>query len=140
MNRPIQIGFVLVALAMAGRLVPAALAADADPGIYGQLDLAKFPKPKLIYDRPVIADAAARKTKAKPIYLHVPPGHEWHWNAHCRTYNACNVPVHFVSENWFVNVYLPAIGSRDGREQRYRIEAGRDREVRREYHDVHGED
>jgi hypothetical protein len=115
-------------------------AEDADPGIYGQLDISKFKRPPVIRRQPVVADRSARRSSAKPIYLHVPPGQEWHWYAHCRTYQACSVPVYFVTESWFVNVYLPAIGSRDGREQRYRILSARERASERDVHDRHDED
>lgn len=119
----------------------AAQAADTDQGIFGRIDTGKFPKPHLINHKPVVIDrAAARRSSAKPIYLHVPPGDEWHWNAHCRSYDACGVPVYFVTESWFRGVYLPAIGSRDGREQRYRIQAARERASERELHDSHNID
>jgi hypothetical protein len=48
--------------------------------------------------------------------------------------------VLFVTESWFVNVYLPQIGSRDGREQRYRIETARARGAERDRHDPHSDD
>jgi hypothetical protein len=88
----------------------------------------------------VIADRTARHASSKTaIYLHVPQGDEWHWYAHCQTYSACSVPVYFVTESWFVNVYLPAIGSRDGREQRYHILTARQRGSERDLHDRHDE-
>jgi hypothetical protein len=115
-------------------------AQDADPGIFGTIDVTKAGKPAVINARPVIADSKAAKKAGKPIYLHVPPGHEWHWYAHCGTYSACSVPVYFVKESWFVNVYLPVIGSRDGREQRYRVMMARERASEREIHDQHGDE
>lgn len=125
----------------AGAAAPAA----ADPGIYGPIDTAKFPKPQLVSSRPVIADRArlpkgARLSTAKPLYLHVPPREVSHWQAHCATYNACGVPVLFVSENWFVKVYLPAIGAMDGREQRYLEQMGRDREAQRDLREERSDD
>jgi hypothetical protein len=113
---------------------PAARADDTDPGIYGRLDVSKFGHPSVIRREAVVANGAKHRTSSKPVYLHVAPGQEWHWQAYCRTYDACSVPVYFVTESWFVNVYLPAIGSRDGREQRYRINTARERASERESH------
>jgi hypothetical protein len=127
----------LLALAMMATTLavsPAARADDTDPGIYGRLDVSKFGHPPVIRRAPVVANGAKHRTSSKPIYLHVAPGQEWHWQAYCRTYDACTVPVYFVTESWFVSVYLPAIGSRDGREQRYRINAARERASERESH------
>lgn len=131
-----------VALGLMGALLAlgSASAADADPGIFGPIDTGRFPKPKVINRKPIVIDRAAQHWFARPIYLHVPPGDEFHWNAHCHTYNACAVPVHFVTESWFVNTYLPAIGSRDGREQRYRMQAARERASERDVHDLHGDE
>jgi hypothetical protein len=118
----------------------AAQAEGPDVGIYGQIDVSKFPHPAVINKKPVVADKAGRKLFARTIYLHVEPGQEWHWHANCRTYNACSTPVYFVTESWFVNVYLPAIGSRDGREQRYKMQAARERASARDQHEQHGEE
>jgi hypothetical protein len=130
----------ILTLAVSLTVASGVRAADTDPGIYGRIDTGRFPKPLVINHKPVLLDRAARSRSAKPIYLHVRPGDEWHWNAHCKTYAACGAPVYFVTESWFMNVYLPAIGSRDGREQRYRIQAARERASERDRHDVHGED
>jgi hypothetical protein len=46
--------------------------------------------------------------------------------------------VHFVWENWFAKEYLPTMGSCDGREQQYRIDAARERSFERDFHDAHG--
>ena len=112
----------------------------ATPGIYGEIDSRRFPKPLLIQAKPVVIDGHSRNAHAKGVYLHVAPGEEWHWFTRCHAYNACAVPVYFVTESWFINVYLPAIGSRDGREQRYRAEAARARASERDRHDLHGDD
>jgi hypothetical protein len=111
-----------------------ARADDTDPGIYGRLNVSKFGHPPVIRREAVVANGAKHRTSSKPVYMHVAPGQEWHSQAYCRTYDACSVPVYFVTESWFVNVYLPTIGSRDGREQRYRINAARERASEREAH------
>ena len=128
-------------LAMAAMTIsgaPGAIAAD--PGIYGRIDTGRFPKPKTFNSRPMVASPPAKRSRAKPIYLHVMPGQQTHWHASCQTYDACSVPVYFVTEGWFLNVYLPAIGAQDGREQRYRIQMGRERDVVRDTHNMHGEE
>jgi hypothetical protein len=43
--------------------------------------------------------------RPQPIYLRVPPGHQKHWDKHCREYNACGVPVYFVREDWYQDHY-----------------------------------
>jgi hypothetical protein len=111
-------------------LTTAITSAAADQGIYGRLDLEKFPKPEFINAKPILGDASKRAS-GKSIYVHVPPGYERHWQFHCKTYDACNVPVQFVTEHWFVKVYLPAVGAQDGREQRY-LETRRERGVQRD--------
>ena len=120
---------------LASTLVGVASAADTDPGIYGQIDTGRFPHPKVINKRPVTGDHKVHGKTGSVIYLHVRPGEEWHWYAHCAGYQACSTPVYFVTENWFVNVYLPAIGSHDGREQTYLTEARRERALARDKHD-----
>ena len=103
---------------------------DAEPGIYGVIDVAKFPKPQVINAKPRVATLPAKNArKVAPIYLHVPIGHENHWHAHCATYGACSVPVYFVTEGWFRSVYLPVLGRDDGREQRYLLQMGRERDT-----------
>ena len=131
---------MLASLIAAATAVAATESGRATPGIYGRLDLKKFKKPQLINSKPVVIDSAAKAMSLKPVYLHVPPGQELHWRSLCKTYDACAVPVYFVTENWFMTVYLPTVGAQDGREQQYRIEASRERSSERDIHDVHGQD
>jgi hypothetical protein len=49
-----------------------------------------------------------------PVYLHVPPGHEKHWADHCGAYHACGVPVLFVRDTWYNEVYVPAYRTKHG--------------------------
>ena len=113
---------------------------DPDPGLYGKLDLSKFPKPQVLNVKPLLVSTAKGASKAKPVFVHVRPGWELHWSAHCAAYDACSVPVYFVTEGWFVHVYLPAVGEQDGREQRYLVQKGRDREALRGIHDSRADD
>lgn len=97
----------LVVLALAAGLP--ALAADvgvsisiAQPGVYGRIDIGRFPQPVLISPQPVIVAAAPRPwPHPEPVYLWVPPGHQRHWSKHCAKYRACGAPVVFVQERWY---------------------------------------
>lgn len=94
------------ALCFALSSVPA-LAADvgvsiaiSEPGVYGRIDIGRFPQPAVVTAQPVII---ARPVAAapQPVYLWVPPGHRKHWAKHCREYRACGTPVYFVREEWY---------------------------------------
>jgi len=100
-----------------------ACADDAfEASYFGRVDLANAPPPEVTRREPLRAKAGVARavSDAAPIYLHVRPGHEERWAAHCREYAACDMPVLFVKESWYRNVYLPHVGAQDGREQRYR--------------------
>jgi hypothetical protein len=77
------------------------------PDYYGQIDMGHFPPPKVIFSQPVIIVHSPQYASAPPIYLHIPPGYERHWHRHCAQYNACNRPVYFVREEWYINEYVP---------------------------------
>lgn len=83
------------------------------PGFYGQINLGDFPQPQVIYPQPVIVQQGVAVV-GQPLYLRVPPGHEKHWNKHCRQYNACGRPVYFVQNDWYNNVYAPQYRERHG--------------------------
>jgi len=101
----------LVTLAASALLsATAAQAADvgvsvsvSQPGVYGRVDIGRFPQPVVINPQPVII-AQPRVVVAQPVqpvYLWVPPGHQKNWGKHCYRYNACGMPVHFVQEQWY---------------------------------------
>ena len=80
------------------------------PGVYGQLTLGGLPQPEVLLPHAVIAvppPAAVVVEPPRPLYLHVPPGHEKHWSKHCHEYDACGRPVYFVSDRWYHEVYAP---------------------------------
>jgi len=79
------------------------------PGLYGRIDIGHVPvAPVLVYPQPVIIARPQVVVQQQPIYLHVPPGHEKHWDKHCAKYNACGQPVYFVREDWYQQHYVPA--------------------------------
>lgn len=86
------------------------------PGFYGQIDIGNVPRPPVVYAQPVVVARTSEYVSAQPIYLHVPPGHEKHWNKHCGEYHACGRPVYFVRDDWYNNEYVP----------RYREHGGHD--------------
>ncbi len=84
------------------------------PGFYGQIDIGNFPRPQVVYAKPVVIAPVPVHTISHPIYLHVPPGHAKHWAKHCDEYNACGRPVYFVREQWYNDVYVPEYHARHG--------------------------
>lgn len=96
-----------LALAAAATALAPAQAADvgvsveiSQPGVYGRIDIGRFPQPALIIPRPVII-APAVAVAPQPIYMWVPPGHRKNWAKHCHKYNACGYPVYFVRHDWY---------------------------------------
>jgi len=86
--------------------LPAAQAADVDvsigfsqPGLYGRVDIGRYPTPVLIAPQPVIIGSPAYR--AEPVYLWVPPEHRRDWRHNCRRYGACGAPVYFVDDGWY---------------------------------------
>jgi hypothetical protein len=89
----------------------AALAANAEtsvgvsvgidqPGFYGRIEVGNRPPPPVVYTQPVIIVNSPVSVHRRPIYMHVPPGHQKNWAKHCHRYDACGQPVHFVREEW----------------------------------------
>lgn len=86
--------------------LPAAQAADvgvsigfSQPGVYGRVDIGRYPQPVLVAPQPVIVGRPAYR--AEPVYLWVPPEHRRDWRRHCHQYGACGAPVYFVQDNWY---------------------------------------
>jgi hypothetical protein len=72
----------------------------SQPGVYGRIDIGRFPQPQVVVQQPVIIGRPVVRGP-EPVYLWVPPGHQKHWRRHCGAYNACGVPVYFVQERWY---------------------------------------
>jgi hypothetical protein len=71
----------------------------SQPGVYGRIDIGSYPQPQVIVAQPVIIQRPSRVPP--PVYLWVPPGHQKDWKKHCKSYNACGVPVYFVKDDWY---------------------------------------
>ncbi len=71
----------------------------SQPGVYGRIDIGRFPQPVLVQPQPIVIHAP--RVAVQPVYLWVPPGHQKNWRKHCHRYQACGVPVYFVQEGWY---------------------------------------
>jgi hypothetical protein len=72
--------------------------AFSQPGVYGRVDIGRYPEPVLVAPRPVVISRAA---DVQPVYLWAPPEHRRDWRRHCRHYGACGAPVYFVDDGWY---------------------------------------
>lgn len=108
MNMERFVAVVLVAAALPAFAADVGVSINVgEPGFYGRIDIGNFPRPALVYPRPLVIYPPAVGVVAQPVYLHVPPGHARNWRKHCYEYNACNVPVYFVQDQWYDDVYVP---------------------------------
>ncbi len=101
------------ACALAAALAMAATAHASDvgvsvqisqPGVYGRIDIGRFPQPQVVVAQPVYVQRPVVVHSApppQPVYMWVPPGHRKNWRKHCREYGACGVPVYFVQDRWY---------------------------------------
>lgn len=98
-----------LAAAAALLLAPAVHATDvgvtievSQPGVYGRIDIGRFPQPAVVLPQPVIiAPPPYAVVRPEPVYVWVPYGHRKDWKKHCHRYNACGVPVYFVRHDWY---------------------------------------
>ena len=51
-----------------------------------------------------------------PVYLRVPPNQIRDWGRYCGLYQACHVPVQFVQDDWYRNVYAPRLRAAQARQ------------------------
>ena len=102
-----------VAIATAFTISTPTFAADVglsltigQPGFYGQIDIGDYPRPRLIYNQPMIIERGIYMDRP-PLYLHVPSGHSKNWNKYCHKYRACGQQVYFVYDDWYEREYVP---------------------------------
>ena len=79
----------------------------SQPGVYGRVDIGRFPQPVLVQSQPVIIVQQAQIRPLQPVYLWVPPGHRKNWRKHCGRYDACGQPVYFVQDSWYEDNVQP---------------------------------
>ena len=74
----------------------------SQPGVYGRIDIGRFPQPRVVVAQPVVVvRPQGVVAQPQPVYLWVPPGHRKDWRTHCAVYDACGVPVYFVQDRWY---------------------------------------
>jgi len=75
----------------------------SQPGVYGRVDIGRFPQPQVVVAQPVVIvrPVMVQQAPPQPVYMWVPPGHRQNWRKHCGRYNACGVPVYFVQDQWY---------------------------------------
>ena len=76
----------------------------SQPGVYGRIDVGRFPQPQVVVAQPVYVQRPVVIHQApppQPVYMWVPPGHRKNWRKHCGEYGACGVPVYFVQDRWY---------------------------------------
>lgn len=120
--RPL-LAFAAAAALLAG---PAARAADvgvsieiSQPGVYGRIDIGRYPQPAVVVPQPVIiVPPPPAVVRPQPVYMWVPYGHRKNWRKYCHQYNACGVPVYFVRHDWYDRNVRHADQRRDDRYDR----------------------
>jgi len=135
----------MLAVTLCAAAAAPALAADvgvsveiSQPGVYGRIDIGRFPAPQVIVPQPVIIQPprVVVGSPVQPIYLWVPPGHRKNWARYCAQYRACGVPVYFVRHDWYDREvrghreYRGENRERDRDRDRDREERGRGRDDR----------
>lgn len=98
----------------------------SQPGVYGRIDIGRFPQPQVIVAQPVIVTRPVAAAAPQPVYMWVPPGHRKNWKKHCRDYGACGVPVYFVRHDWY-DQQVHARGKRGYRDDDRRGDGGKHR-------------
>ncbi len=85
----------------------------SQPGVYGRIDIGRFPAPVLMQREYVLVQPM--RQRVEPVYLWVPPGHQKNWRKHCSRYRACGVPVYFVNEDWYQQNVMRADSNHPGK-------------------------
>jgi len=93
------------------------------PGYFGPINLGNHQAPPPVYGyRAVIVRPDSRgrerwiQAGTQPLYLRVPMNQARDWGRYCGLYQACNVPVQFVRDDWYRNVYAPRVRAAQARE------------------------
>jgi hypothetical protein len=99
----------LLATAPAGAADVGTLGSPGELGPYGQIqiDAGIFPRPQVLFPKPVVIRQVDAGEAGDPVYLYVPEDHAKNWRKHCQKYNACDQRVFFVEDNWYNSVYVP---------------------------------
>ena len=102
---PCSVAVALLALAGAAAAADVGVSVQiSQPGVYGRIDIGRFPQPQVVVAQPIIIVRPVVVHQApppQPVYMWVPPGHRQNWRKHCGQYRACGVPVYFVQDQWY---------------------------------------
>jgi hypothetical protein len=138
MKRLLMVMAIMVAAGAAQAADVGVSVSVGQPGFYGRIDIGDFPRPQIIYPKPIVIQPPRARIVEEPIYLRVPPGHAKNWRKHCHKYDACGRPVYFVQDKWYNETYVPQYQERKGRRggpdrgpgdgRGYDRDRGRDRE------------
>ncbi len=110
----------------------------SQPGVYGRIDIGRYPQPQVVVARPVIVQRPVYVAQPlQPLYLWVPPAHRQNWRRHCGRYNACGSLVYFVRDDWYGRNVRGHDRDRDGRADR-RDDRGHDKDKRGDDDRGHG--
>jgi hypothetical protein len=104
-RRALSAAALALAAAAAGAADVGVSIAISQPGVYGRIDIGRFPRPVVVVPQPVVVAAPA--VRVDPVYLWVPDDHRRHWKRHCKRYGACGVPVYFVQDRWYQQHVMP---------------------------------
>ena len=77
----------------------------SQPGVYGRVDIGRFPQPELVVQQPVIIQR--QRYAPQPVYMWVPPVERANWGRYCGNYRACGTPVYFVRDEWYGRAVRP---------------------------------
>ena len=129
---------LVTALALSAATASPVWAADvgvsvsiSQPGVYGRIDIGRFPQPQVVVAQPVIIVRPVQVVEPpQPVYMWVPPGHRKNWRKHCGRYNACGVPVYFVQDGWYGQNVRPHEHEHDRDRERERDHDRRDDDER----------
>jgi hypothetical protein len=92
------------------------------PGFYGRIDVGNAPPPPVavMYPQPVVIVPGPVAVQQRPIYLHVPQGHQKDWRRYCNRYAACGQPVYFVRDDYYQSHYYRKPPKHDHRHKKHR--------------------
>ena len=115
-TRVLCASLVAVAASTAGATDVGVSVQVSQPGVYGRIDIGRFPQPQVIVAQPVVVTrpTVVVAQPMQPVYLWVPQGHRKHWSKHCHEYNACGAPVYFVRHDWYNDHVMVASNSQGG--------------------------
>jgi hypothetical protein len=131
MKAKLLIATALAALATAAGATDVGVSVSiSQPGVYGRIDIGRFPQPQVVVAQPVIVHQprVVYAQPVQPVYMWVPPGHRKKWHKHCDRYHACGVPVVFVRDEWYQGHVMAHAEHRHHKHHGHKHRHGKDRD------------